>query len=176
MHDVALDRDFENNRTIYLAYVTQVEGGAPNTGYVAKARLAEDEKSVSGLTILKEGAMTPRRVAQANDGTLFVITSDVAPGYRFAQAVASPQGKVLRLHSDGSIPKDNPYASDSAADASVYAIGFRDAQGMAFHPTTHALWTIENEPRGGDELNVIRPGKNYGFPLISYGRDNDGSC
>jgi glucose/arabinose dehydrogenase len=175
MHDVILDRDFAANRTIYLAYVTQVEGGAPNTGYVASARLAEDEGSITDLRILKEGAMTPRRVAQADDGTLFVITSDVAPGYRFAQSLASPQGKVLRIKTDGSIPDDNPFVSDTSADPSVFAVGFRDAQGMDFHPRTRELWTIENEPRGGDELNVIRAGRNYGFPMISYGRDNDGS-
>lgn len=175
MHDVILDKDFATNRTIYLAYVTQVEGGPPNTGYVAKAKLAEDERSVTDFTVLKQGAMTPRRVAQAPDGTLFVVTADVAPGYRFAQSLASPQGKVLRINADGSIPKDNPFVGNPDADPSVYALGFRDAQGMAFQPGTGELWIIENEPRGGDELNRVQPGKNYGFPLISYGRDNDGS-
>jgi glucose/arabinose dehydrogenase len=174
MHDVILDKDFAKNRTIYLAYVTQVEGGAPNTGYVASAKLAADEKAVTDYKILKQGAMTPRRLAQMKDGTLLVITSDVLTPYVSAQSLKSLQGKVLRVNADGSAPKDNPFASTVDADPSIYALGFRDAQGMAFHPQTGELWTIENEPRGGDELNVVRPGKNYGFPLISYGRDNDG--
>lgn len=174
MHDVILDKDFANNRTIYLAYVTQVEGGRPNTGYIASARLSEDETSVSDYTILKDGAFTPRRVAQAPDGTLMAITADVITPYVSAQSLSSPQGKVLRINTDGSIPIDNPFIADLTADKSIYAVGFRDAQGMAFHPETGELWIIENHPRGGDELNRVEAGKNYGFPLISYGRDNDG--
>lgn len=174
MHDVILDRDFANNRTIYLAFVTTPEGGA-NTGYVASAKLSADEKSISDLTILKEGAgLVPRRVVQGEDGTLFVITADVITPYNAAQSLQNLNGKVLRINTDGSIPKDNPFASDKDADPSVYALGVRDPQGMAFSPANGELYIIENEPRGGDELNVIKPGKNYGFPLISYGRDNDG--
>jgi aldose sugar dehydrogenase len=174
MHDVILDRDFANNRTIYLAYVTQVEGGAPNTGYVASAKLSADEKGLTDYKILKQGALTPRRIAQMKDGTLLVVTADVVTPYVSAQSLKSPQGKVLRINTEGSIPKDNPFVGTPEADASVYAVGLRDTQGMAFHPETGEPWVIENEPRGGDELNVIRAGKNYGFPLISYGRDNDG--
>lgn len=175
MHDVALDRDFAKNRTVYLAYVTQVEGGAPNTGYLASAKLAADEKSVTDLKILKEGAgFVPRRVVQGKDGTLFVITADVITPYNAAQSLKSPNGKVLRINTDGSIPKDNPFVSNADADPSVYALGVRDPQGMAFSPVNGELYIIENEPRGGDELNLIKAGKNYGFPLISYGRDNDG--
>ncbi len=175
MHDVVLDRDFAKNRTVYLAYVTQVEGGAPNTGYLVSAKLAADEKSVTDLKVLKEGAgFVPRRVVQGKDGTLFVITADVITPYNAAQSLKSPNGKVLRINTDGSIPKDNPFVSNADADPSVYALGVRDPQGMAFSPVNGELYIIENEPRGGDELNVIKAGKNYGFPLISYGRDNDG--
>jgi len=175
MHDVVLDRDFAKNRTVYLAYVTQMEGGAPNTGYLVSAKLAADEKSVTDLKVLKEGAgFVPRRVVQGKDGTLFVITADVITPYNAAQSLKSPNGKVLRINTDGSIPKDNPFVSNADADPSVYALGVRDPQGMAFSPVNGELYIIENEPRGGDELNVIKAGKNYGFPLISYGRDNDG--
>ncbi len=174
MHDVILDKDFAENRTIYLAYVTQVEGGAPNTGYLASARLSDDETSLSEYTILKEGAFTPRRIVQAGDGKLMAITADVVTPYVSAQSLSSPQGKVLRINTDGSIPVDNPFIANLTADKSIYATGFRDAQGMALHPETGDLWVIENHPRGGDELNRVEPGKNYGFPLISYGRDNDG--
>jgi glucose/arabinose dehydrogenase len=174
MHDVVLDRNFASNRTIYLAYVTTPEGGA-NSGYVASARLSVDEKSITDLKVLKEGAgFVPRRIVQGRDGTLFVITADVITPYNAAQSLKSPNGKVLRINTDGSIPNDNPFVSNKDADPSVYALGVRDPQGMAFRPSDGELYIIENEPRGGDELNIIKAGKNYGFPLISYGRDNDG--
>ncbi|MDP3739406.1 MAG: PQQ-dependent sugar dehydrogenase [Hyphomonadaceae bacterium] len=173
MLDVILDRDFAKNRTIYLAYVTTPEGGA-NSGYVASAKLAADEKSVTDLKILKEGAgFVPRRIVQGKDGMLMLVTADVITPYNAAQSLKNPNGKVLRINTDGSIPKDNPFVSNKDADPSVYALGVRDPQGMTFGPTGD-LYIIENEPRGGDELNLIKAGKNYGFPLISYGRDNDG--
>lgn len=174
MHDVIIDRDFTENRTIYLAYVTQVEGGVPNTGYIASAKLSEDETSLSDYKILKEGAFIPRRIAQGADGKLLIITADIITPYVSAQSLTSPQGKILRMNTDGSIPVDNPFIADLTADKTVYAVGFRDAQGIGFQPETGDLWIIENHPRGGDELNRVEAGKNYGFPLISYGRDNDG--
>ncbi len=173
MHDVALDRNFASNRTIYLAYVTTPEGGA-SAGYVASARLSADENSITDLKVLKEAAgFVPRRIVQARDGTLFVITADIITPYNAAQSLKSPNGKVLRINTDGSIPKDNPFVSNADADPSVYALGVRDPQGIAFNGVGD-LYIIENEPRGGDELNLVKPGRNYGFPLISYGRDNDG--
>ncbi|HEY7800021.1 MAG TPA: PQQ-dependent sugar dehydrogenase [Hyphomonadaceae bacterium] len=173
MHDVVLDRNFASNRTIYLAYVTTPEGGA-NSGYVASAKLAADEKSLTDLKVLKEGAgFVPRRIVQGKDGTLLVVTADVITPYNAAQSLKSPNGKVLRINTDGSIPKDNPFVANKDADPSVYILGVRDPQGMAFNANGD-LYIIENEPRGGDELNLIKAGKNYGFPLISYGRDNDG--
>ncbi len=174
MHDVILDQDFAENRRIYLAYVTQVDGGRPNTGYIASARLSEDQSSLTEYTVLKEGAFIPRRVVQAPDGKLMIITADIITPYVSAQSLTSPAGKILRINTDGSIPVDNPFIADLTADKTIYALGFRDAQGMAYHPETGDLWVIENHPRGGDELNRVEAGKNYGFPLISYGRDNDG--
>jgi glucose/arabinose dehydrogenase len=174
MHDVILDRNFASNRTVYLAYVTTPETGA-FIGYVASARLSADEKSVTHLKILKEGTgFVPRRVVQRTDGTLFVVTADVITPYNAAQSLQSPNGKVLRLNTDGSIPRDNPFVSTADADQSIYALGVRDPQGMAFSSANGGLYIIENEPRGGDEFNRIEAGKNYGFPVISYGRDNDG--
>lgn len=175
MHDVILDADFENNRTIYLAYNTQPEEGAADVAYVSSARLSEDESEITDLTVLWEGPTRVRRVVQADDGTLFIVTADLSTGYTLTQSLAATDGKILRINTDGSIPEDNPFVDDADADPSVYALGMRDPQGMAIDPETGALWVIENEPRGGDELNLIRAGVNYGFPLISYGRDNDGS-
>jgi len=175
MHDVILDKNFKKNRTIYYAYITTPPEGGATQGYVASAKLAADEKSITDVKILKQGVLYPRRIVQAKDGTLMIVTADVLPGYKFAQSLASPNGKVLRINTDGTIPKDNPFVKTPDADPSVYAVGVRDPQSMAFKPGTKDLWIVENEPRGGDELNLIKAGKNYGFPLISYGRDNDGA-
>jgi len=173
MHDVILDRDFAHNRTLYLAFVTTPEGKPP-TGYIASARLSADQKSLTDYTILKEGpGLVPRRIVQGADGKLYIHTADIITPYRAVQDLANANGKVLRLNPNGTIPGDNPFAPLKGADAAVWAYGFRDPQGMAFN-TAGELWTIENEPRGGDELNIVQAGKNYGFPLISYGRDNDG--
>ena len=173
MHEVILDRDFASNRTIYLAYVTTSPTGAAHTGYIASAKLSSDETSLTDYTILKEGPI-PRRILQDKDGSLFVITADIITPYVSAQSLASGAGKVLHINTNGTPRGDNPFAWNSKADPSIYALGVRDPQSMAFHPITGDLWIVENEPRGGDELNIIKPGKNYGFPLISYGRDNDG--
>jgi glucose/arabinose dehydrogenase len=195
MHDVLLDRDFATNRTIYLAFISTpglaqaapagqaapAPAGQPATppptpvGYIASARLSADEKSITDFKVLKEGAFFPRRIVQHKDGTLLAVTADVQTPYVSAQSLKSANGKVLRINTDGSIPKDNPFVGNADADPAVYALGLRDTQGMAFHPQTGDLWLIENEPRGGDELNVVKAGKNYGFPLISYGRDNNGN-
>jgi len=83
-------------------------------------------------------------------------------------------GKVLRINGDGTIPKDNPFVGRPGARGEVYALGFRDPQGLAIHPKTGALWTSEHGPRGGDEINAVARGKNYGFPVIGYGRDYTG--
>ena len=174
MHDVLLDRGFASNRTLYLAFVTTPEGQGL-TGYIVSAKLSADEKTLTDYTVLKQAAgMVPRRIVQAADGRLFIHTADIITPYVSVQNLANPNGKMLRLNPNGSIPGDNPFIANRSADASVWAFGFRDPQGMAIHPQTGAIWTIENEPRGGDELNRVQAGGNYGFPLISYGRDNDG--
>jgi glucose/arabinose dehydrogenase len=174
MHDVILDRDFASNRTLYLAYVTTPEG-KPMTGSIVRAKLSADGRSLEDYTVLKEGpGMIPRRIVQAPDSTLFIQTADIITPYVSVQNLGSPQGKVLRINTNGTIPGANPFVPTKGADPSVYALGIRDPQGMTLHPTTGELWLIENEPRGGDELNLVQAGRNYGFPLISYGRDNDG--
>lgn len=174
MHDVLLDRGFASNRTLYLAFVTTPEGQGL-TGYIVSAKLSADEKTLTDYTVLKQAAgMVPRRIMQAADGRLYIHTADIITPYVSVQNLANPNGKMLRLNPNGSVPGDNPFIANRSADASVWAFGFRDPQGMAIHPQTGAIWTIENEPRGGDELNQVQAGGNYGFPLISYGRDNDG--
>jgi glucose/arabinose dehydrogenase len=175
MQDVILDAHFAKNRTIYFSYVAA--GATPNEmiGAIASATLAKDEKSIGNVKVLREAKMLPRRIVQARDGTLFILSAEVASGGPNPQSLQSLMGKVLRINTDGTIPKNNPYLKVADADPALFAIGFRDQQGAALHPKTGELWTVENEPRGGDELNIVRAGKNYGFPIISYGRENNGN-
>jgi glucose/arabinose dehydrogenase len=175
MQDVILDRSFARNRTLYFSYAVRGETETEILGYVASARLAKDEKSIDNVKVLREGKMLPRRIVQARDGTLLILSAEVASGGPNPQSLQSLLGKVLRIRTDGTIPKDNPFRETPDADPTLYAVGFRDSQGAALHPKTGELWTVENEPRGGDELNIVRAGKNYGFPIISYGRENNGN-
>ncbi|HTE40106.1 MAG TPA: PQQ-dependent sugar dehydrogenase, partial [Steroidobacteraceae bacterium] len=163
---------------IYFSYAAR--GATDNAnelvGTISSATLAKDEKSISNVKVLRQSPMIPRRIVQAQDGTLFILSAEVASGGPNPQSLNSLMGKVLRINTDGTIPKDNPYLKTADADPALYAVGFRDQQGGALNPKTDELWAIENEPRGGDELNVIRAGKNYGFPVISYGRENNGNA
>jgi glucose/arabinose dehydrogenase len=175
--DVRLDRDFARSRVLYLGYVTHSADGTGLIGRVARARLSADERSLEGLKVIHEAPdLLPRRIAQARDGTLFIAAGDSSgsPGPNY-QSLKSEQGKVLRIDADGSIPRDNPFVGKAGADPAVYAYGFRDVHGLQIDAATGDLWTAENGPKGGDELNIIRSGRNYGYPLISYGRDNTGA-
>ena len=145
MHDVALDKDFKKNRTIYVAYNTTPEGGKATVGYLASAKLSADEKSVTDWKVLKEGAMTPRRIGRRRTARCWRLPPTSSRPISWPRTLASPQGKVLRINADGSIPKDNPFLGNKDADPSVYAVGFRDPQGFAFRPGTNELWLDENE-------------------------------
>ncbi len=178
--DVLLDRDFAKNRTLYYGFVVKPEAGAPTSGpaigRIIKATLSADERSIENVVTIHEAAdLTPRRIVQARDGTLLIAAAEVASGGPNPQSLTVERGKVLRIATDGSIPKDNPYLSNPQADPALYAVGFRDIQGAALNPKTGDLWVGENEPMGGDEVNRVLPGRNYGFPLISYGRENSGA-
>ena len=177
MYDVIADRDFARNRTIYFTYHTRFATDSAAMGRIASARLSADERGLENVKTLREGVdIQPRRVIQARDGTLLIFSAgdlaDVGPD---PQNLASQAGKVLRISTDGSIPKDNPYTSTAGANPAVWALGFRDIHAAYIHPKTGAVWAAENTPKGGDELNIIRSGKNYGLPVISYGRQNNGA-
>ena len=177
MYDVSLDRDFAHNRTLYLGYVTRLSDTDPAAvGRIASAKLSIDGMALEDLKILREGPdILPRRIVQARDGTLLIPSAVIDSGGPNPQSLQSQLGKVLRINRDGSIPKDNPFVKDTTANLAIYALGFRDVHGAAIDPRTGALWVVENTPRGGDELNLIKPGGNYGFPVISYGRENGGA-
>ena len=184
LFEVRLDRAFAANRTIYLTYTVLPDGSdvnalprSPGVLMVASSKLSSDEKRLEDLKVLLNAEGTGGRLIQAPDGTL-LITSVIPAGVGInsvdwpqPQQLDSNMGKVLRINADGSIPKDNPFAGRAGAHPEIYALGFRDPQGVAIHPRTGALWTSEHGPRGGDEINAVAKGKNYGFPVVGYGRE-----
>jgi glucose/arabinose dehydrogenase len=187
LFDVRLDKDFAVNRTIYLSY-TVLPAGTSETApprlagvlKVARAQLSKDDKRIENVKVLLDAEGTGGRVIQAPDGTLFV-TSSIPAGLGInsvdwpqPQQLDSNMGKVMRINSDGTIPKDNPFVGRAGAHPEIYALGFRDIQGVAINPRTGKLWTSEHGPRGGDEINAVDKGKNYGFPVIGYGREYSG--
>src|SRR5262249_27340724 len=132
------------------------------------------------LEILLDAEGTGGRIAQAADGAL-LVTSSIPAGIGIdsadwpqPQQFDSDMGKVLRIRPDGSIPDDNPFVRRPGAKREIYPLGCRDIQGLAIEPATGRLWTSEHGPRGGDEINAVDRGRNYGFPVIGYGRDYNG--
>ena len=153
------------------------------TERAARARLSDDEKRLENVQILVDGL--ERRLAFAPDGTLFVSGADRSLLYDTKGDPADHQvndpdvlrnftGRIARINPDGSIPQDNPFLGVSAVLPETYSYGHRDPEGLAINPATGELWQDEHGPMGGDEINIIRPGKNYGWPNVSYGRQYSG--
>jgi glucose/arabinose dehydrogenase len=181
------DRAFASNRTLYLTYTVLPDGSnpdalprSPGVVVVSRAKLSADDKRIDDVKILLNAEGTLGRVIQAPDGTL-LVTSSIPAGLGInsvdwpqPQALDSNMGKILRINTDGTIPKDNPFVGRAGAHPEVYALGFRDVQGIAINSRTGKLWTSEHGPRGGDEINAVEKGKNYGFPVIGYGHEYNG--
>jgi glucose/arabinose dehydrogenase len=181
------DKDFATNRVIYFDYTARPPGDtaspAPRLAghlMIARARLSADGARLEEVKVLLDAEGIGGRLIQAPDGTL-LITSSIPAGVGIdsedwpqPQQLESLMGKVLRIGTDGSIPRDNPFVSRPGARPEIYALGIRDDQGVAIHPRTGKLWASEHGPRGGDEINAIAKGKNYGFPVIGYGHDYNG--
>jgi len=182
LYDLALHPQFERNRLVYFAYAVAPEGvtelpadreaAAAARRVVGRARLSTDFSMLERTEEIFDAAA--RRLVFAPDGTLIMMTTAAGDdGRGQAQDMLSLNGKVLRIEDDGSIPNDNPYVGRTDVHPAIYANGFRDPSGAAIDPRTGDLWTVEHGPRGGDELNLIRPGHNYGWPVITYGRSYD---
>ena len=186
LFDVQPDRNFAATRAIYLTYAVLPDGvdpasqRSPTHVHVGSAKISTDDRRLEGVKDLLDAEGTGGRLIQSNDGTLLITTTVPAGLGINSEAWMQPQqldslmGKVLRINTDGSIPKDNPFVGNAAARPEIYALGLRDPQGVAIHPRTGGLWTSEHGPRGGDEINAVEKGKNYGFPVIGYGRDYTG--
>jgi glucose/arabinose dehydrogenase len=150
---------------------------------IARARLSDDNRRLENVEVLAEGA--ERRIVIARDGTLLVTGAD---RFRFYDTdldgverdfTDNPDvrrnfsGRVLRITRDGGIPKDNPWLTRATVPADTYAHGFKDPEGAALHPQTGELWMIDHGPQGGDEINIVRPGRDYGWPDVTYGTQYD---
>jgi len=178
MLDVALDPGFATNRTIYLSYAEPGEGGTAGTA-VARAQLTDTEL-VDVRVIYRQqpkvnsGNHFGSRIVFRNDGTMFVTQGDRFSQRDAAQDLNSLIGKIVRINTDGTVPRDNPFVGRSDARPEIWSYGHRNVQAAALHPETGDLWTVEHGAAGGDELNRPEAGKNYGWPVITYGRDYSG--
>lgn len=175
--DVALDPDFIVNRWVYLAYA---EAGADGIATaVARGRL-EGNRLVATQPLFRQrpaaqgGFHFGARLVFGRDRTLFVGLGDRGDRDR-AQDLSTTLGKVIRINRDGSIPADNPFVRRSDVAPEIWSYGHRNIQGAFLHPNTGALWTVEHGAKGGDEINIPLAGRNYGWPLITYGTDYDGA-
>ncbi|HEY6023261.1 MAG TPA: PQQ-dependent sugar dehydrogenase [Pseudolabrys sp.] len=174
--DVALDREFERNRTIYFCFSYDNGGNAA----VARARLASDTALSDVKIIFRQqgpGGSNNHgcRILQAPDKNLFVTLGDNFEPRDQAQNLAVDNGKTIRIGPDGEIPKDNPFVGNGNARPEIWSYGHRNGQGLAFNPADGKLWEQEHGPQGGDEINIIEKGKNYGWPVIGYGVDYGGA-
>ncbi len=179
--DVMVDRDFAQNRTIYFCFSHPVANGGQTA--LARARLSEGEPPrLADVAIIfhQEGPPSSGnhygcRVVQARDGNLFLTTGDHFAHRDQAQNLSNHLGKIIRIAPDGTVPPDNPFVGRANAKPEIWSYGHRNSQGAAIHPQTGELWMHEHGPRGGDEVNIPEPGRNYGWPVIGYGVDYSGA-
>ncbi len=180
--DIILHPDYDKNGWIYFSYsAVKMEGNdrQSNTA-IMRARL-EDDTLKDQEIIFQAEPMTSRahhfgcKLAFDKDNNLFFGVGDRGQHFDFPQKLDNHNGKIHRIRDDGSIPEDNPFVNTPGAKPSIYSYGHRNPQGTCFHPETGELWESEHGPKGGDELNLVKPGLNYGWPVISYGINYDGS-
>ncbi|MGA8009671.1 MAG: PQQ-dependent sugar dehydrogenase [Thiomonas sp.] len=176
--DVALDPDFATNRWVFLSYAeagTGADAGRNGTA-VARGSLSADGARLTDVQVIFR--QTPKidstahfggRLVFAPDGRLFVTLGERYSQRDAAQDLSNTLGKVVRINADGSVPPDNPFVGRADARPEIWSYGHRNVQGAAIHPVTRDLWTHEHGPQGGDEVNIDRAGRNYGWPRISYG-------
>ena len=180
---VAVDPQFATNRLVYWSYAEPRDAGTNNTA-VARGRLTDGATpAVENVQVIYH--QTPSlastlhfgsRLVFGRDGTLFVTLGDrsITEGRMQAQRLDGTLGKVVRINADGSIPKDNPFVGKAGVRPEIFSIGHRNIQAATLHPQTGDLWEVEHGMRGGDELNLVRAGRDYGWPTIAYGIEYQG--
>jgi glucose/arabinose dehydrogenase len=177
--DVALDPRFGENQLVYLSYAEPGENGTAGTA-VARGRLGEGTLEDVQVIYRQQpkvqgGNHFGSRLVFARGGTLFVTQGDRSAYREKAQDLSSGLGKVVRINPDGSVPKDNPFVGRAGVGPEIWSYGHRNVQSAVLDPESGRLWTVEHGARGGDELNHPEAGKNYGWPVITYGVDYSGA-
>ncbi len=180
---IKVDPNFSENRMVYWVF-SEKQGNKGNLTAVAKGRLSDDETSLEGVQVIYRATPAYKgrlhyggRIIFDNEGNLLVSTGERSDKETRPQAqdLNSGLGKIVRIDTDGNAVKGNPFEGRSDARPEIYSYGHRNVQGIAIHPVTGDLWETEFGPRGGDELNRIEPGKNYGWPIITYGIEYSGA-
>lgn len=179
--DVSLAPDFESSRMVYWSYA-EPRGDGENGTSVARGRLSDDTQRLENVEVIfrqmpawDSNLHFGSRLVWDDNNRLYVTLgerSHVEPR-QLAQDISTHIGKVVRINADGTAPEGNPFVGEEGADE-VWSYGHRNIQGAALHPQTGELWTIEHGPQGGDEINIPEAGKNYGWPLVTYGEDYGG--
>ena len=184
--DVVLDPKFAANHRIFFTFFDYVDGTNSNT-YVARGTLDEAKCALSDAKVIfrsqpampskRLGGKTGGRIAIAPDGSLFLPIGDRSdsPPWDVAQRMDTDLGKIIHITADGAPAPDNPFLGKAGVLPEIWAVGTRSQEGLTFDPKTGRLWEIEHGPRGGDELNIIEKGKNYGWPVIAHGIDYPGT-
>jgi glucose/arabinose dehydrogenase len=178
--DIILHPDYKNNGWIYFSYASAEGDGDGGNTAIARAKLKDN--ALTNLEVLYKASPNSRRgqhfgsrLVFDSDGYLFFTIGERGDRNTNPQDLTRDCGKVYRLNDDGSIPEDNPFVNTPNAKKAIYSYGHRNPQGMVLHPKTKAIWTHEHGPKGGDEINIIKAGKNYGWPVISYGKNYSGT-
>lgn len=178
--DVVLAPDFEKSQRIYFSY-SEPRGGDSNGTAVATARLGSDGRALEGVKVIfrqlpavDSNNHFGSRLAFAPDGNLFVTLGERYSERDQAQTLDNHLGKVVRITADGGVPEGNPFTNTQGAKPELWSYGHRNAQGAAIHPQTGTLWLHEHGPKGGDEVNIARAARNYGWPVITHGREYSG--
>jgi glucose/arabinose dehydrogenase len=178
--DVNIDPNYADNGWVYISYSEpDPDGGKGNSTAVMRGKI-DGDKWTEGEVIFRQApkyesnAHFGSRLVFSPEGHLFITLGDRYSRMEDAQTLDNHHGKVIRIWPDGSIPEDNPFVGQTNALEEIWSYGHRNVQGAAIHPDTGELWTIEHGPQGGDEVNIPKAGKNYGWPTITYGEDYGG--
>ncbi len=178
--DVALSPNFKKDQTIFWSFSEQREGGSGTS--VARGKLSKDRKKLEDVRVIFQALPTYNnglhfgsRIAFGQDGKLYVTTGDRfdRPNREKVQQLDNHYGKVMRINPDGSVPKDNPFVNKKGAKPEIWTLGHRNLQSAAFDSKGN-LWTVEHGARGGDELNLIKKGENYGWSVVTFGQEYSG--
>lgn len=178
--DVALHPDYKDNGWIYFTHASSEGDGDGGNTKLIRAKLEGDrliniESLYKASPNSRKGQHFGSRIAFDADGYVYFSVGDRGNRDENPQDITKDNGKVYRLHDDGRIPADNPFVGTNGAKEAIYSYGHRNPQGMDVHPLTGAIWTHEHGPKGGDEINIIKKGANYGWPVISYGVNYSGT-